>query len=162
MKKSIALLSFLVLIIISKTTNAQDYRHQLGVRIGSTDQVLGTGFTYRYLFANNTAIEGIMDLKDDIALGALYEKRTPLGNPAGLGWYYGAGAYVGFGKENNLGATGILGMEYQFSNNLPINVSIDWKPELNLVRDVAFRAATIGVSVRFSFGGSSTTVSQQK
>ncbi|MBI1783003.1 MAG: hypothetical protein HYR66_16800 [Sphingobacteriales bacterium] len=152
MKKLIALLSIIIIISITQKTNAQDYRHQLGVRIGSVDQVLSTGFTYRYNFTNSTAIEGILDLKDDIALGALFEKKTPLGNPEGLSWYYGAGAYVGFGKENNLGATGILGMDYQFSGNLPLNVSIDWKPELNLVKDVAFRAATIGVSVRFSLG----------
>lgn len=150
MKKLIALLSIITIIFITQKTNAQDYRHQLGVRIGSVDQVLSTGFTYKYNFANNTAVEGILNVKDDIALGVLYEKKTPLGNPAGLAWYYGAGAYVGFGKENNLGATGILGFDYQFSGNLPLNVSIDWKPELNLVKSVAFRAATIGVSVRFS------------
>lgn len=152
MKKLIALLTIVTLLSFSQKTYAQDYRHQLGVRIGSTDQVLSTGFTYKYNFANNTAIEGIMDLKDDIALGALFEKKTPLGNPQGLSWYYGAGAYVGFGNNNNLGATGIIGMDYQFSGNLPLNVSIDWKPELNLVKDVAFRAATIGISVRFSLG----------
>ncbi|MBI2729588.1 MAG: hypothetical protein HYX40_02345 [Sphingobacteriales bacterium] len=157
MKKLIALLSIITLVSISQKTNAQDYRHQLGVRIGSTDQVLSTGFTYKYNFTNNSGIEAILDLKDDIAIGALYERKTPLGNPAGLSWYYGAGGYVGFGKDNNLGATGILGMDYQFSGNLPISVSIDWKPELNVVKDVAFRAATIGVSVRFSLGNTSSS-----
>ena len=153
MKKTIALLSTITLISITSKTNAQDYRHQLGVRIGSIDQLLSTGFTYKYNFTNSTAIEGILDLKDDIAFGALFEKKVPLGNPVGLSWYYGAGGYVGFGNTNNLGATGILGMDYQFSGNLPLNISIDWKPELNLVKEVAFRAATIGVSVRFSLGG---------
>jgi outer membrane protein W len=153
MTKLIASLSIITLVSITTKTNAQNYRHQLGVRIGSVDQVLSTGFTYKYNFTNNTGIEAILDLKDDIAIGALYEKKTPLGNPSGLSWYYGAGGYAGFGKENNLGITGILGMDYQFSGNLPLNVSIDWKPELNIVKEVAFRAATIGVSVRFSLGG---------
>lgn len=153
MKKLIASLSIITLIFITTKTYAQDYRHQLGVRIGSVDQVLSTGFTYKYNFSSSTGIEAILDLKDDIALGALFEKKTPLGNPSGLSWYYGAGGYVGFGNNNNLGATGILGLDYQFSGNLPLSVSIDWKPELNLVKEVAFRAATIGVSVRFSLGG---------
>ncbi|MGE5106585.1 MAG: hypothetical protein ACM3H8_03515 [Sphingobacteriales bacterium] len=157
MKKLIALLSIITLISITSKTNAQDYRHQLGVRIGSVDQVLSTGFTYKYNFNSNNGIEAIFDLKDDIALGALYERKTPLGSPAGLSWYYGAGGYVGFGNENNLGATGILGLDYQFTGNLPLSVSIDWKPELNLVKDVAFRAATIGVSVRFGLGARSAS-----
>jgi hypothetical protein len=152
MKQLTALLSIIAFLSYSPKSNAQDYRHQLGVRIGSVDQVLSTGFTYKYNFAGNKSIEGILNVKDDIAIGALYEIKTPLGNPVGLSWYYGAGGYVGFGKENNLGATGILGFDYQFSGNLPINISIDWKPELNIVKEVAFRAATIGVSVRFSLG----------
>ncbi|HET9058166.1 MAG TPA: hypothetical protein VFN30_15075 [Chitinophagaceae bacterium] len=156
MKKTIALLFIVTsLILINSKTKAQDYRHQLGIRIGSVDQIVSTGFSYKYNFTAKKSVEAILNLKDDIALGALFELKNPLTEPSGLSWYYGAGGYVGFGQENNLGITGVLGFDYQFFGNLPINVSIDWKPELNIVKEVTFRAATVGVSVRFSLNSSS-------
>ncbi len=45
---------------------------------------------------------------------------------------------------------GIVGLDYTFQQ-VPINLSIDWKPELNLVRSVNFEAATVGLSIRFVF-----------
>ena len=45
---------------------------------------------------------------------------------------------------------GIIGIDYKF-RDVPLNLSIDWKPELNLVRSVNFEAATVGLSLRFVF-----------
>lgn len=151
MYKHIAPLLLLALLFIFSNTEAQT-KHQAGVRLGSTDQVLSTGFTYRYFLNEKSAIEGILNLRGDaIALGALYERFQPIQGVDGLQWYYGAGAYVGFQGNNNLGVTGIAGLDYNFKE-VPVNLSIDWKPELNLIDNVAFRASSVAVGVRFAFG----------
>ena len=149
MIQKVVLLSLILIAIFENSASAQ-YRHQAGVRLGSADQVLSTGFTYRYHFNNGKAVEAILNLRDPIALGALYEVFKPINAVPNLHWFYGGGAYVGFSGFDNFGITGIAGIDYQF-NEVPINLTIDWKPELNLIEGVQFRASTVAVSVRFSF-----------
>lgn len=143
------LVSFVLLLTVVTSSYAQ-YRHQAGVRLGSADQVVSTGFTYRYHFNNGKAVEAILNLRDPISLGALYEVFKPINAVPNLQWFYGGGAYIGFKGADNLGIAGIAGLDYQF-NEVPINLSIDWKPELNFIQSVRFRASTVAVSVRFSF-----------
>jgi hypothetical protein len=79
-----------------------------------------------------------------------------------LSWYYGGGAYLAFLKkvntttqktstDPNLGAQGVIGLDYKFTN-IPLNISLDWKPELNIVNDINFEPAAIGFTARFTFG----------
>ena len=139
------------LLLLSFHTQAQ-YKHQAGVRLGSIDQALSSGFSYRYFMNEKSAIEGIVNLRSEaIGLGALYERFNAINGVKGLQWFYGAGAYVAFEGNNNFGATGIVGMDYTFPE-VPVNLSVDWKPELNFIDNVAFRASAVAVSVRFAFG----------
>ena len=73
----------------------------------------------------------------------------------------GGGGYLGFVKswnptknktetDVNVGAQGVVGLDYKFIN-LPLNLSIDWKPELNLVSDINFEPAAVGFTARFTF-----------
>jgi hypothetical protein len=145
-----SILVSLVLILIFINSSFAQYRHQAGVRLGSADQVVSTGFTYRYHFNNGKAVEAILNLRDPISLGAFYEIFKPINAIPNLQWFYGGGAYVGFKGDDNLGIAGIAGLDYQF-NEVPVNLSVDWKPELNFIQSVRFRASTVAVSVRFSF-----------
>jgi hypothetical protein len=52
--------------------------------------------------------------------------------------------------DPNFGAQGVLGLDYKFMN-APINLSLDWKPELNLVSDINFEPAAVGFTARFTF-----------
>lgn len=149
MIQKLTLIAFVTVFIFCNSADAQ-YRHQAGVRLGSADQVVATGFTYRYHLSNNKAIEGILNLRDPLSVAVLYEIFKPIPAVENLTWYYGAGAFVGFSGFDNLGITGIAGIDYQFTE-VPINLSIDWKPELTLIESVRFRASTVAVSVRFSF-----------
>ena len=45
----------------------------------------------------------------------------------------------------------LLDLDYKF-NNVPLNLSLDWKPELNIVSDINFEPAAIGFTARFTFG----------
>ena len=67
----------------------------------------------------------------------------------GLKWFYGAGAYLGFDSDKTntdralMGAQGIIGLDYKFAN-LPLNLSLDWKPELNIIDNINFEPAAVG------------------
>jgi hypothetical protein len=137
-----------LLLLIGSLSQAQDYKNALGVRFSSSDAALNTGITYKRFFGT-TAVEALVTFGDPFAIGALLEKYNPT-NAAGLNWFYGGGAYVGFGDKRNLGAQGIVGLDYQFQQ-VPINVSLDWKPELNFIQEVSFEPAAVGFSVRFTF-----------
>jgi hypothetical protein len=52
--------------------------------------------------------------------------------------YYGGGAYVGFEDGDTfLGPTGVIGLDYKFAT-APINLSLDWKPELDITARYQF------------------------
>jgi hypothetical protein len=152
MFKSIFFFFMTVAILVSANQTKAQTKHQAGVRLGSIDQAISTGFTYRYFLNEKAAIEGIVNLRNEaIGLGALYERFNVINGVEGLQWFYGAGAYVGFNSFDNFGIMGIAGMDYTFKE-VPVNLSLDWKPELNLIEYVGFRASTVAVSVRFVFG----------
>ena len=100
---------------------------------------------------NHNAIEGILSFGDGTAICALYEIHKPINAVENLQWFIGAGGYVGFNNSSsNLGAAGIVGLDYKFIN-VPLNISLDWKPELNIISKVGFEASGVGFSARFTF-----------
>lgn len=139
----------------------QDYRTAIGVRLSSANAMQNNSISFKQFITDRTAIEALFTFGDPLAIGALVEFHRPL-NASGLSYFYGAGAYMAFVKELNVntqkertepnfGGQGIIGLDYKF-NNIPLNISLDWKPELNLVSDINFEPAAIGFSARFTFG----------
>ena len=160
--KKIAILCALIAVISStQTLSAQEYRTGLGVRPSSANAMQNNSISIKQFINERTAIEGLFTFGDPLALGALIEFHKPL-SAAGLTYFYGAGGYVAFLKtvnvttqksstDANFGAQGIIGLDYKF-NNIPLNISLDWKPELNIVSDINFEPAAIGFTARFTFG----------
>lgn len=140
----------LILVAAFTTAQAQDYKTGVGIRFSSNDAAINNSITVKHFLNSRTAIEGLISFGDPFAIGALFELHNGIESVAGLQWFYGGGAYVGFGGRRNIGAQGVLGLDYKF-NNLPINLSIDWKPELNLIRQLSFEPAAVGLSARFTF-----------
>ncbi|MBN8685467.1 MAG: hypothetical protein J0M10_00555 [Chitinophagales bacterium] len=139
----------------------QSYTTAVGVRLSSSNAMVNNAVSVKHFIKPNIAIEGLLSFGDPLALGALLELHQPL-NAQGLSWYYGGGAYIGFLKtvntttlktttDPNFGAQGVVGLDYKF-NNIPLNLSLDWKPELNIVTDINFEPAAIGLTARFTFG----------
>ncbi len=160
MKKTILLL-FAFVSIFTITSQAQNYKTALGVRLSSRNAMVNNSVSIKHFINEKTAIEGLVSFGDPLAFGALIERHKPLASE-GLSWFYGAGAYLAFVKnvnvntqktstDPNLGAMGIVGLDYKFTN-IPLNLSLDWKPELNIVSDINFEPAAIGFSARFTFG----------
>lgn len=158
------ILLVILVVAIAGTLNradAQGYKTALGVRLSSSNAMQNNSVSFKQFITDKAAIEALFTFGDPLALGALLELHQPLNAP-GLSWYYGGGGYIGFvktlntatGKEKsdpNFGAQGVIGLDYKF-NNIPLNISLDWKPELNLVSDINFEPAAIGFTARFTFG----------
>ncbi len=148
MKKiNLFLLAFICIISIQKV-NGQEYSNALGIRLSTAQATINQSISYRRYLNENTAIEGLLSF-DPIAIGLLYEKIYPLGAP-GLQWFFGGGAYVAFKGDNVIGAMGIIGLDYTIPS-IPINLSLDWKPELNIINNVNFQASAVALSIRFVF-----------
>jgi hypothetical protein len=161
MKKILMAVLLFVGLAAFQSAGAQDYRTALGVRMSSAAASVNNSISIKQFITEKTAIEGLFSFGDPLALGALVEFHKPLA-AAGLNWYYGAGAYLAFTKTYNpnkqrneadpsFGGQGVVGLDYKF-NNIPLNLSLDWKPELNIVSDINFEPAAIGFTARFTFG----------
>jgi hypothetical protein len=166
MKKILAGLFILGTILLTNQVSAQEYKTALGVRLSSSAAIVNNSVSIKQFITDKTAIEGLISFGDPLAFGLLVERHTPLAS-SGLQWLYGAGGYLGFVKSYdpnkqrdvtsaNFGAQGILGLDYKFAN-LPLNLSLDWKPELNIVTDINFEPAAIGFTARFVLGKNNTS-----
>jgi len=160
MKKIVIILLLTASTFISNRASAQEYKTALGVRLSSSAAAVNNSISIKHFINEKTAIEGLFSFGDPLAFGALLELHKPFPS-SGLKYYYGGGAYLSFIKTFNpnkqinetnasFGAQGVIGLDYKFIN-VPLNISLDWKPELNLVSDINFEPAAIGFSVRFTF-----------
>lgn len=150
MKKIIAAAFVITIMGFSQRVSAQDYKTALGIRLSNDAAVVNNAVTFKYFMNEKMALEGLLSFSDPVALGVLLEKHETLNTP-GLKWFYGAGGYFGFGSKTSFGAQGVIGLDYKF-NAVPLNLSLDWKPELNIISDINFEPAAIGFSARFTFG----------
>lgn len=162
MKKIFPFILLTICLGMLGTVNAQqDYKTALGVRLSSSNAMQNNSVSFKQFITDRTAIEALFTFGDPLALGALAEFHRPL-SAAGLTYFYGAGGYIGFVKtyntntqktstDPNFGAQGVIGLDYKFAN-IPLNISLDWKPELNIVNDINFEPAAVGFTARFTFG----------
>ncbi len=160
MKKIMFVSLFIAAIAFSTTASAQAYKTGVGVRLSSAQAMVNNSISLKHFLNERSAIEVLFSFGDPLAIGALYEIHKPF-STEGLQWFYGGGGYLGFVKswnptknknetDVNVGAQGVVGLDYKFVN-LPLNLSIDWKPELNLVSDINFEPAAVGFTARFTF-----------
>lgn len=138
--------------------NAQDYNTGIGVRGGFSN-----GLTVKHFIGSNSAIEGILSSRwRGFNVTGLYEIHAPAFNTPRLNWYYGFGGHIGFwdGYRNHpwfddghytvIGIDGILGIEYNI-DAIPFNISLDYKPALNLIGYTGFWGDEVALSIRFIF-----------
>ncbi len=148
--KKIALL-FFITIAIACSTKAQVYNNAIGVRLTPNSAYVTMGVTAKHFLNEKTAIEGLIGVNDGFSVGGLYELYFPIEAVKNLQWFAGAGAYMAIrSKSFYSGGTVITGADYKFEE-IPLNISLDWKPEINLIGGVRFEASGVGISARFTF-----------
>jgi hypothetical protein len=150
MKKVLMVLIAGVFITLAAQAQENSYRNAVGIRLGPSVPAVKSGITFKHFLASNNAIEGILSFGDGFAICGLYEIHKPIA-AENLQWFIGFGGYAGFvNKVTSIGAAGIVGLDYNFTN-IPLNLSLDWKPELNIIEKVGFEGSTVGLSVRYRF-----------
>lgn len=139
-------------------SNAQDYNTGIGLRGG-----FAQGITIKHFVSEKAALEGIIASRwRGLEVTGLYEIHGRAFDVDRLNWYAGFGGHIGFWDGNDarwaeedkshtvIGVDGILGLEYNFEE-IPFNVSADWKPSFNLIGHSGFWGDGGALSVRYIF-----------
>lgn len=153
--------TFLILLLflaLGFTSFGQDYRTSLGLRVG-----LPYGLTVKHFFNKYNAVEGILASRwQGFIITGLYENEHQTGEYPGLNWFWGFGAHIGFWGANEnpnltvgysgsvIGADAIIGLEYTF-DEIPLNLSLDILPSVNLIGNTGMGGINGGISVRYVF-----------
>jgi hypothetical protein len=132
----------------TSTVKAQNYKTAVGVRLSSNAAIINNAVSAKLFFNKTVALEALLSF-DPLAIGGLVEVHKPIGATSGLQLFYGGGLYGAFKGNRNVGAQGVLGLDYKFAT-IPVNLSLDWKPELNFFNDFIFEPAVVGISARFT------------
>jgi hypothetical protein len=127
------------------------YDYALGGRISNQ-----FGITFKYNYKKNIWLEGIADIESNaMSFTGLFEEyyQTPFSK--NFNWFVGGGAYAGHWSVDNesstwLGVRGVLGLCYNF-NDIPVDLSIDWMPAVQIVSDFHTDFNIFGLSVRYTF-----------
>ncbi|MDA3892566.1 MAG: hypothetical protein PF517_12955 [Salinivirgaceae bacterium] len=148
----------LIALCLTTVSKAQDYNTGIGLRVGYTN-----GLTVKHFIGSTSALEGILGTRwGGFEITGLYELSYQAFHTDRLNWYIGFGGHVGFWDGNNtywgddnknytvIGIDGILGLEYNF-REVPINLSIDWKPAMNIVGYTGFWGDGGALSIRYIF-----------
>jgi hypothetical protein len=137
MKTKLTLLLLCGIFFTSTKMNAQQYKSAIGAKLG-----YGLVGSYKTFLNESSAIDlfaGFRGFGSGLAAGAYYEKHKPIASTAGLQWYWGFGGSLttwsygsGLGGYYEVGASGVLGLDYAFKD-IPLNVSVDWAPTIVLL-----------------------------
>lgn len=129
---------------------------EIGVRFGNVtggnaavDGVFSVGQFSRV--HANVSFGGNNKWGTDLGIDALWDFiYRPIEGEA-FNWYVGAGPFIGLGNKFSLGAVGEIGIEYRF--NIPLSLSIDYRPAFRLIDTTEFDAGGFGFNVRYVLDG---------
>ncbi len=155
-----------IFLLMGVSLNAQSIsNHALGLRLGDSDG-FGAEISYQKSITSSNRIEVDLGWRDSrnysaFKLAGLYQWVRPI--EGGFNWYYGVGGGLGnvdFAAipNNNDGGglfifgAGNIGIEYDF--DIPLLLSLDFRPELGLVGYDGFSDSfdfDIGLGIRYQF-----------
>jgi len=148
---TVCLLSAMISDAQSKSAKSSSYQTALGVKVWD-----GGGISLKHFVSGNNALEGIGYFWNrGIRITGLYEIHGDISGAAGLKWYIGPGAHIGFyntkyGDGSFIGIDGVLGLDYKFSG-APINISLDWQPSFEFGDNRGFVGSWGGLGIRYTF-----------
>ena len=154
-------LSVIVILTVATSVSAQkrtnyntseSYQTALGVKF------YPGAITIKHFINDNTALEGLGYFWERGGrITGLYEIHGNINDVAGLKWYIGPGAHLGFyntkyGGGTSIGVDGVLGLDYKFQG-APINLSLDWQPSFEFGNNYGngFSGNWGGFAIRYTF-----------
>lgn len=156
------LLISILIAMVSQSAMAQSYGTSLGLRFGNQQDFRTVGLSGKHRIQKGWTVEGIVqsDFNYNTTFHALIERHERLISKR-FNYYYGTGISLGqeastvkdpatkeiistYGNKT-LGLDLILGVELTL---LKANISIDYKPNINLVGRNPWFAGQVGISAR--------------
>lgn len=129
--------------------NAQVDGKAIGLRFGN-----GAEVSYQHPLGDANRLELDLGLGSwgygGVYLNGVYQWVWDLSALAdGFNWYAGAGAALGLNNGLGLGVLGQVGIEYSF--NIPIQISLDWRPTIYVIPGFhpGYDAVAFGVKYKF-------------
>lgn len=148
MKKVFLVLSLIITVVFS--ANAQEISdNAIGLRFGGGNGV-GGEISYQKALGSNNRLEidlGLANEFTNFKATGLYQWVWNLEEK--FNWYAGFGA--GLVSANSLGifGTGVIGVEYNF--DIPILLSLDYRPEVGIAGGLEGVNSDVALSVRYQF-----------
>lgn len=144
----------IILLFVSISTSAQ-YKYAFGARFDGSP-----GITYKANNGKKASLEALLNsFGNGVKVTLLAEWHQRAFSSGQWRWYYGVGGHAGaanryrkhyyYDNYVQVGADGILGLEHTFAE-IPLNLSVDWKPELNFINDPGLYVTNLGFSARFA------------
>lgn len=151
MRKTSFILLFIIAVTCAGKAFSQDYKVAIGIRFSTSSPTLSNSVSVKYFMNERDAIEGLISFGPRFGIGGMYEIHQLIGATPAFTWFYGGGAYIGSEAHTTfVGPTGVIGIDYKFPT-APINLSLDWKPELDIIPDINFVPDAFGLTARFTF-----------
>ena len=158
MRKYLFILLLPVMFLATSQRAEAQYNNAIGLRLGPS-----WGITFKHKMSDAAGLEFLLNSHGGgYQVTVMYEHHIPVITD-GMNFYIGGGGHIGYydgNSKNNgwdtndegvfIGADGILGLEYTFSE-VPINLSLDWKPAFNFVGNTGFWGDGGALSVRYAF-----------
>ena len=148
MKKVLLLVGFIVSSAL--TINAQDIsKNAIGLRIGGGNGA-GGEITYQKSLGNNNRLEidlGLANEFTDFKATGLYQWVWNLEDR--FNWYAGFGGGIVSADDLGIYGAGVIGIEYNF--NVPVLLSLDYRPEVGVAGGLSGVNSNFGLSVRYQF-----------
>jgi hypothetical protein len=148
MKKVLIVFSVILSSIFS--INGQEISdHAIGLRFGGGNGA-GGEITYQKRLLENNRLEinlGLANKFTDFKATGLYEWVWELED--NFNWYAGAGAGIVSASELGIYGAGVIGIEYNF--DVPVLVSLDYRPEIGIAGGLSGLNSNLALSVRYQF-----------
>lgn len=164
--KKLTKISFLLILlsVFAFGANAQVNPHAIGLRLGAGD-LSGAEVSYQHGLGGNNRLEADLGWAADNDYSAFkfslnYQFVHPTNWTDGMNWYIGPGGYLGGRSWDDdypddadrdgeffIGANGMIGLEYNF--DFPLNLSLDLRPQLELIGDSGELWFDMGLGVRY-------------
>ncbi len=148
------------MLLFNEVSAQKEYNTAIGLRLNG-----GAGLTVKHFMDEKTSLEGLLYTRwHGINICGLYQLNFKvIPQEPGFNFYMGAGAHIGVwdrrygpwwdkderGSEVVIGIDGQLGLEYTFQE-IPLNLSLDWKPAFNIIGHTNFWADDFALSVRYA------------
>jgi len=143
------IICFLLIVLLCKESFSQNMLTNIGIRIEGNEPS-NIGLTLQRKIATHTNLEGIVHLSDNtFGFSGIYERYHNITSNYTLDFYYGGGVTVFFYSNIDAGISGIAALRYKFKN-IPVNISVDWKPTFYIIDAFIFRPRQIGLSLRYT------------